>query len=246
MLTACGSSSDDDTGPAPGHAGKGAGAGAAGDDGTGGAGAEVGGASGRGGMGGGHAGVSSGSGGRAGSGAVAGSGGAAGMSGSGGVGGTAGSGVAGNDGFCQRWPQCATVRRPFLVGSDMRSAEPREREDWTRVMPPVAIAHARTAEFLAESWLKDALEEHASIRNAFEVASAHVLAMPVVDYGVDETVWHAHGRVTCAEARAVARQGLDESYGRACGLCSRQREPVLGGGFGGHAGVRRHRCAARD
>jgi hypothetical protein len=34
--------------------------------------------------------------------------------------------------------------------------------------------------------------------------------MPVVDYGVDLDVWHALGRVTCAEARAVSLAGVRE------------------------------------
>jgi hypothetical protein len=235
-----------------------------------------------------------------------------------------------------------------LVGADMRSSHVAERDDWSDGLGSVDIAHARTREFLAESWLKDALEEHASIaafarftmlllsvgappdlaigsqrasldevrhaRACFSLArrygarevgpselvvadslSAMSLAdvveltvaegcvgetlgallaaeqlrwatdpevrrilqriakdelrhaelawkflawalrsdqdlreaalralqrtareierMPVVDYGVDVDMWHAHGRVTCAEAREVAKTGIERIIG---------------------------------
>ncbi len=98
------------------------------------------------------------SGGVAGSSAGAASGGSA--SGGGGSAGSSG-GSAGHE--CEPWPGCATIRRPFLVGADLRSSEVAERDDWALVIPPALVPHARTAEFLAASWLKDALEEHASI-----------------------------------------------------------------------------------
>jgi hypothetical protein len=265
-------------------------------------------------------------------------GGSAGAADVGGNGGSAGSQ------FCQPWPSCATVRRPFLVGADMRSAVVAERDDWAHELPSVQIEHARTAEFLAASWLKDALEEHASIaafarftllllsvgappelviasqrasldevrharecfalaqrygsrhvgpaelqvadsisvvtlaelaaltvaegcvgetlgallaaeqltlasdqevrrvlarvvkdeerhaelawrflawalrqggppvaeaaQRAFDTATEELDRMPTVDYGVNVDVWHAHGRVTCAEARALSRAGI--------------------------------------
>jgi hypothetical protein len=226
----------------------------------------------------------------------------------------------------------------------MRSSSAAERDDWVDEMSTVDIAHSRTREFLAQSWLKDALEEHASIaafarftmlllsvgappdlavgsqrasldevrharacfslarrygardvgpselvvadslsamsladvveltvvegcvgetlgallateqlrhatdpevrrilqriaqdevrhaelawkflawalradqrlgdavRRAFERATRELERMPVVDYGVDVDVWHAHGRVTCAEVRALARTGIE-------------------------------------
>jgi len=37
--------------------------------------------------------------------------------------------------------------------------------------------------------------------------------MPVVDYGVEVDVWHAHGRVTCTEARGVALEGIEQVVG---------------------------------
>jgi len=265
-------------------------------------------------------------------------GGSAGVAGAGGNGGSAG------DEFCQPWPGCQSVRRPFLVGADMRSSVVAERDDWAHDLPSVQIEHARTAELLAASWLKDALEEHASIaafarftllllsvgappelviasqrasldevrharecfalaqrygsrhvgpaelqvadsisvvtlaelaapnvaegcvgetlgallaaeqltlasdqevrrvlarvvkdeerhaelawrflawalrqggtpvaeaaQRAFDAATEELDRMPIVDYGVDVDVWHAHGRATCAEARALSRNGI--------------------------------------
>ena len=288
-------------------------------------------------------GAAGGSAGSAGSGAgVAGmaAGGSSGTAGAGGNGGSAGSE------FCQPWPSCASVRRPFLVAADMRSSVVAERDDWAHELPSVQIEHARTAELLAASWLKDALEEHASIaafarftllllsvgappelviasqrasldevrharecfalaqrygsrhvgpaelrvadsvsvvtlaelaaltvaegcvgetlgallaaeqltlasdpevqrvlarvvkdeerhaelawrflawalrqggppvaeaaQRAFAAATEELDRMPTVDYGVDVDVWHAHGRVTCAEARALSRAGIRE------------------------------------
>jgi hypothetical protein len=45
----------------------------------------------------------------------------------------------------------------------MRSSEVTERDDWLASVAPVEIGDARTAEFLAQAWLKDGLEEHASV-----------------------------------------------------------------------------------
>ena len=293
-------------------------------------------------------------GGNAGGGGETSSGGSAGAGGSAGVGGSA-VGSGGNGGsagaethICEPWPLCATVRRPFLVGADMRSSRVAERDDWSERLADVEITHARTREFLAQSWLKDALEEHASIAafarftmlllsvgappdlaigsqrasldevrharacfslarrygarevgpselivadslsamsladvleltvaegcvgetlgallaaeqlrfatdpevrrilqriakdelrhaelawtflawalrtdprlgeaavRAFQRTTREIERMPVVDYGVDVDVWHAHGRVTCAEARDVARVGIERIVG---------------------------------
>jgi hypothetical protein len=55
-----------------------------------------------------------------------------------------------------------TVRRPFLVGASLRSAPPAARDDWADRAPPIDLApDVRRA--LAAAWLKDALEEHASV-----------------------------------------------------------------------------------
>jgi hypothetical protein len=56
-----------------------------------------------------------------------------------------------------------TVRRPFLVGSAMRAAEPSARDDWSDVLPPAEGLDDRTRGALARAWLDDALQEHASI-----------------------------------------------------------------------------------
>jgi len=56
-----------------------------------------------------------------------------------------------------------TVRRPFLVGSAMRAAEPSARDDWSDVLPPADDLDGETRAALARAWLDDALQEHASI-----------------------------------------------------------------------------------
>jgi hypothetical protein len=59
-----------------------------------------------------------------------------------------------------------TIRRPFLVGSSMRSARGEARDDWAgshfAPLPPLGLDDATRRE-LAKAWLADALEEHASI-----------------------------------------------------------------------------------
>ena len=57
-----------------------------------------------------------------------------------------------------------SIRRPFLVGSSLRSAGPLTRDDWaTDIAPLASPVDRRTAAALHASWLKDALDEHASI-----------------------------------------------------------------------------------
>lgn len=56
-----------------------------------------------------------------------------------------------------------TVRRPFLVGSAMRAAEPSARDDWSDALPPANDLDEKTRAALARAWLDDALQEHASI-----------------------------------------------------------------------------------
>ena len=57
-----------------------------------------------------------------------------------------------------------TVRRPFLVGASMRSSLSSLRSDWNLALAPsVVLLDRPTREALAEAWLRDALEEHASI-----------------------------------------------------------------------------------
>jgi hypothetical protein len=57
-----------------------------------------------------------------------------------------------------------TIRRPFLVGSSLRSAGALERDDWaTDIAPLASPIDPRTLAALSASWQKDALDEHASI-----------------------------------------------------------------------------------
>ena len=73
----------------------------------------------------------------------------------GGTSGSSGGNNAGTGGFI-------SVRRPFLVGSSLRASRAIERTDWSSSLPPSSL-DARTSELLAAAWLKDALEEHASV-----------------------------------------------------------------------------------
>jgi hypothetical protein len=54
-------------------------------------------------------------------------------------------------------------RRPFLVGSSLRAALPVAREDWLDPVAPANLIDPTTSRALAAAWLKDALEEHASV-----------------------------------------------------------------------------------
>ncbi len=71
-----------------------------------------------------------------------------------------------------------TPRRPFLVGASLRSAEWSLRDDWLLVGVEAADhgLDAKTARMLAETWLKDALEEHASVA-AFARFTMHLLSV---------------------------------------------------------------------
>ena len=71
-----------------------------------------------------------------------------------------------------------TVRRPFLVGSEIRTSTAIAREDWIEANTAPASdseLDQRTREMLAQVWLKDGLEEHASIA-AFSRFSLMLLA----------------------------------------------------------------------
>jgi hypothetical protein len=109
----------------------------------------------------------------------------AGAAGTSGSGGAAGSGGAMQDGSTGQFPDASdgaaskdaqvlsdapskdelpmTVRRPFLVGSSLRTAKVQMRDDWSVELSPIEDIDSRLAGALAASWLKDALEEHASI-----------------------------------------------------------------------------------
>ncbi|HEY3817727.1 MAG TPA: ferritin-like domain-containing protein [Polyangiaceae bacterium] len=68
--------------------------------------------------------------------------------------------MLGPDGGCMP----ISVRRPFLVGASMRSAAARPRGDWTSgVAESTGRLDERTRARLAQVWLADALEEHASV-----------------------------------------------------------------------------------
>ena len=71
-----------------------------------------------------------------------------------------------------------TIRRPFLVGASLRAAGSSERDDWSLASVESAPhgLDARTARLLADTWLKDALEEHASIA-AFARFTMHLLSV---------------------------------------------------------------------
>jgi hypothetical protein len=84
--------------------------------------------------------------------------------------------------------------------------------DVKRVLRRIARDEARHAE-LAWKFLAWALQAGGeSVRSAaltaFERTIADLEKMPVVDYGVDMATWHAHGRMTCAEARKLARNSV--------------------------------------
>ncbi len=57
----------------------------------------------------------------------------------------------------------ATIRRPFLVGSSLRAAAAASRADWLEPFAAANDLDVGTRQALAAAWLKDALEEHASV-----------------------------------------------------------------------------------
>ncbi len=69
-----------------------------------------------------------------------------------------------------------TVRRPFLIGAALRSAPARPRRDWVDAVVAPADLPRDVATFLARAWLKDALEEHASVA-AFARFTLQLLAL---------------------------------------------------------------------
>jgi hypothetical protein len=82
-------------------------------------------------------------------------------------------------GYERRGGMCArvTIRRPFLVGSSLRAADVAARGDWSMdVVAPETGLDAATRAHLAAAWLKDALEEHASIA-AFARLTMHLLSV---------------------------------------------------------------------
>jgi hypothetical protein len=103
-----------------------------------------------------------------------------------------------------------TVRRPFLVGSSLRVAGIVTREDWRDPLPAVSIADLPTREALAAAWLKDALEEHAS------VAAFARFAVMGLSVGAPEDIVVDAQRASLDEIKhARACFGLAHRYGAA-------------------------------
>jgi hypothetical protein len=70
-----------------------------------------------------------------------------------------------------------TIRRPFLVGSSLRAADPAARGDWSTDVAALETGlDTVTRAHLAAAWLKDALEEHASVA-AFARLTMHLLSV---------------------------------------------------------------------
>src|SRR5205814_4301213 len=82
-----------------------------------------------------------------------------------------------------------------------------------RILQRIAKDELRHAE-LAWTFLAWALRSDPRLgeaaQRAFQRTTRAIEGMPVVDYGVEVDVWHAHGRATCAEAREVARAGIEQ------------------------------------
>lgn len=94
-----------------------------------------------------------------------------------------------------------TVRRPFLIGTSIRSATTTARDDWNLDLEPdPVVLDERTRAMLAEAWLRDALEEHASI------AAFARLTMQMLSLGAPPSL-----------VLASQRAGIDEiQHARAC------------------------------
>ena len=61
-------------------------------------------------------------------------------------------------------PDVTCVRRPFLVGAELRACDVRERDDWmTELAAATQDVDDVTRAALARAWLEDARQEHASI-----------------------------------------------------------------------------------
>ena len=101
-----------------------------------------------------------------------------------------------------------TIRRPFLVGGSLRAAPAVHSEDWLKEFPPAEGLDVATRRALAASWLKDALEEHASVA-AFARFSMMGLAV-----GAPPEIIAASQRASLDEIRhARVCFGLARRYG---------------------------------
>jgi hypothetical protein len=106
------------------------------------------------------------------------------------------------------------VRRPFLVGASLRKAERAQRSDWIERFPDFETPiDERTRLALMESWLQDALEEHAS------VAAFARFAMQLLAVGAPSKL-----------VAGAQRAGLDEiRHARACFGLARRYASVAAG-----------------
>jgi hypothetical protein len=109
-----------------------------------------------------------------------------------------------------------TIRRPFLVGASLRASTATPRADWTASLAtpphdaaaPAAPLDAPTRDALAAVWLRDALEEHASIA-AFARFALHLLSV-----GAPPDLIAAAQRASVDEIRhARAAFALAQRYG---------------------------------
>lgn len=103
-----------------------------------------------------------------------------------------------------------TVRRPFLVGSSLRSAPPRARDDWSFdcELTEARDLDAKTRERLARAWADDALQEHASI------AAFARFTMALLAVGAPPSLVAASQRASLEEiAHARACFALARRYG---------------------------------
>jgi len=121
-------------------------------------------------------------------------------------------------------PDVISARRPFLVGSSMRSAEARVRDDWSDRLAPAEGLDDATREALARAWLADGLEEHASI------AAFARFAMMMLGLGAPPELVAEAQRASVDEVRhARACFSLARRYGaRAAGPGSLRVDDALG------------------
>jgi hypothetical protein len=90
-----------------------------------------------------------------------------------------------------------------------RTSDPEVRRILTRIAKDEA-RHAELAwKFLSWAIARGGAEVAQAAERAYAATVRELERMPIVDYGVDLDVWHAHGRATCAEAREVSRRGIE-------------------------------------
>jgi hypothetical protein len=86
--------------------------------------------------------------------------------------------------------------------------------DVKRILRRIASDEGRHAElawkFLAWALRTGGEAVQQTSRRVFRETIEEIERMPVVDYGVDIATWHAHGRLTCTEARQLSRRGIEQ------------------------------------